>query len=424
MLLYIRFRTHIGRQTLLIAISFLIATNLGHCVLFQLILYTYNLASDLNQSLEDQIQRLIHWNNARCHLTNCLITQKMGLFHHLSFAKVNHGKKGKDENPYCLPSGDIDVFALISKTAPSERERGWSRSLSSAYLNVLDQVLRDVTPSRSLQRTPYLNHRDPVKRQGYHFREIRAVQIKTSTIKSALDDLYVKWQQAPPHHPVTDDKLEILKRSSRLVHYCACPLLFHPDWREKLSTDTRCIHDSFPISRSATVPSSEAREHNSNSSQSASDSAAGARSKHNAVSGPRNVSDAIKNPDAISGDKAKGTHSSVEKTLLEKEEEWHKNLRSAFIQQYVQYMQSLQFVVVQTRPHSPKPVKGSKRQARRNVNYKSKGEHDVGDGSKKQVLFRTNSDQNRFHQYLQKTSPGGIMLMELIFQVCFSYSSI
>lgn len=42
----------------------------------------------------------------------------------------------------------------------------------------------------------------------------------------------------------------------------------------------------------------------------------------------------------------------------ELEDRWHKDLRSAFMQQYIQYMQSLQFVVVQTRPQSPKPTKG------------------------------------------------------------------
>lgn len=28
-----------------------------------------------------------------------------------------------------------------------------------------------------------------------------------------------------------EDKIETLKRTSRLIHYCAAPLLFHPEWR-------------------------------------------------------------------------------------------------------------------------------------------------------------------------------------------------
>ncbi|XP_020912267.1 KICSTOR complex protein SZT2 isoform X2 [Exaiptasia diaphana] len=348
----------------------------------KIILYTYNLATDVNQSLEDQIQRLIHWNNARCHLTSCLVTQKMGLFHHLQFAQINQGKK--DDNPYSMPTSDIDVFALISKATPLDRERGFSRSLSASYLTVFDQVLREVTPSRSLQRTPYLHHRDPVKRQGYHFREIRAAQIKKNTIQAALNDLYVKWQQAPPHHPVGDDKVEILKRSSRLVHYCACPLLFHPDWREKLSDNSQ-------------------------------------QSTQQSNKGPHDTaSETPTRPQKTLDSTISESRNSKEKSssLLEAEDEWHKNLRSAFIQQYIQYMQSLQFVVVQTRPQSPKPVKGSKRLSRRTGANKMKGEQLE---SMKQLLSRTNSDQTRFHQYLQKTTPGGIMLMELLFQGLYFY---
>ena len=33
-----------------------------------------------------------------------------------------------------------------------------------------------------------------------------------------------------------EDKIEILKRSSRLIHYCAAPLLFHPEWRRLRSS--------------------------------------------------------------------------------------------------------------------------------------------------------------------------------------------
>ena len=33
-----------------------------------------------------------------------------------------------------------------------------------------------------------------------------------------------------------EDKIETLKRSSRLIHYCAAPLLFHPEWRKLRSS--------------------------------------------------------------------------------------------------------------------------------------------------------------------------------------------
>ncbi|XP_031552514.1 KICSTOR complex protein SZT2-like [Actinia tenebrosa] len=92
------------------------------------------------------------------------------------------------------------------------------------------------------------------------------------------------------------------------------------------------------------------------------------------------------------------------------------------MQQYIQFMQSLQFVVVQTRPQSPKPAKGfsSKKLSRRAGHSKTK--NNAPADYKKQPLSRTSSDNHRvFHQFLQKTSFGGIMLMELLFQGLYFY---
>ena len=61
----------------------------------QVIAFTYNWAADLNLTFDKQLHRLLNWSNARCHLTSCLLSQKMGLFHHTLFADINRGKEGK-----------------------------------------------------------------------------------------------------------------------------------------------------------------------------------------------------------------------------------------------------------------------------------------------------------------------------------------
>ena len=47
-----------------------------------------------------------------------------------------------------------------------------------------------------------------------------------------------------------EDKIETLKRTSRLIHYCAAPLLFHPEWRKLRSCsgpeNTTVIQDEPP----------------------------------------------------------------------------------------------------------------------------------------------------------------------------------
>ena len=60
-----------------------------------MIAFTYNWALDLNTVFDKQLHRLLNWSNARCHLTSCLLSQKLGLFHHTLFADLNKGKEGK-----------------------------------------------------------------------------------------------------------------------------------------------------------------------------------------------------------------------------------------------------------------------------------------------------------------------------------------
>lgn len=52
----------------------------------QVTLYVYNWSVDLGGSLNQGLVRLVHWQNARAHVVNCLLSQKMGLFHHYCFS--------------------------------------------------------------------------------------------------------------------------------------------------------------------------------------------------------------------------------------------------------------------------------------------------------------------------------------------------
>ena len=63
--------------------------------MFQIEVFTYNWSTDLNNRLDAQFNRLLHWTNARYHVTSCLLSQKMGLFHHSLLQDINTGKEGK-----------------------------------------------------------------------------------------------------------------------------------------------------------------------------------------------------------------------------------------------------------------------------------------------------------------------------------------
>ncbi|XP_073214112.1 KICSTOR complex protein SZT2 isoform X13 [Lepidochelys kempii] len=51
----------------------------------KLMLYTYNWSPDLGSSLNSSLTRLLQWQNARSHIVHCLLSQKLGLFHHYCY---------------------------------------------------------------------------------------------------------------------------------------------------------------------------------------------------------------------------------------------------------------------------------------------------------------------------------------------------
>ncbi|KAJ7386497.1 KICSTOR complex protein szt2 [Desmophyllum pertusum] len=410
--------------------------------------FTYNWAADLNLTFHKQLHRLLNWSNARCHLTSCLLSQKMGLFHHTLFADINKGKEGKDMNPFCLSANDKDMTLLIRDPGPPslDRERAMPRQMPpSPNILVFDEVLRDVTPPKPLYHTQYFHNRDLVKRHGYQFQEIRNVQIKKAILAQNLDELYVMWQCRPPHSQISEDKIETLKRSSRLIHHCAAPLLFHPEWRRQRSSTGPENREISPnespteekreeiverkisrVQKQAGEKKEETIERKISKTQKQTE-----QKKEEIVE--RKISRAQKQTEEKKeetiGRKTSKVHIHTDETKKERsvdptkkappcEEAWHQELRSAYMQQYVQYMQSLQFIMVQTRPQSPKQSR--RHLGRSAVSLKPRRESSPGD-IKRQTSSKDRKDSppKPLQCYLQRSSPGGIMLMELVFQGCF-----
>lgn len=56
------------------------------CVCVQVTLHSYNWSLDLGAALSRDLVRLVRWQNARAHVVHCLLSQKMGLFHHHCFS--------------------------------------------------------------------------------------------------------------------------------------------------------------------------------------------------------------------------------------------------------------------------------------------------------------------------------------------------
>ncbi|KFW81375.1 Protein SZT2, partial [Manacus vitellinus] len=192
-----------------------------------------------------------------------------------------------------------------------------------------------------------------------------------------IENLFVTWQQrsAQSNMPISLADLETLKQSSRLVHYCATPLLFDPAFRQQIQTDQLGKVEGK-------------KRHRSN------DSTASGRDRSHSC------------------DSAESLPCKV------KEEPWLQEMCNAFLQQYIQYLQSMGFILVQVRPPSPTTRSSTSRiRALAAMGVEGRGSFSYTKPKTEGSPKSTSPAVATYH--LQRALPGGIVLMELAFQGCY-----
>ncbi|KAF4797089.1 Protein SZT2 [Turdus rufiventris] len=377
----------------------------------KLTLYTYNWSPDLGANLNCSLTRLLQWQNARSHIVHCLISQKLGLFHHHCFMDTpwhedskqgihmsnlaissqtvallldTGGKRSQEPNPFL--NSTLEVDALIrSPCPPPSKEQGRlsssARSLPSLHFHPdvvpFDEALRDVTTIRRIPHVPDLAPFDPVAWHGAQFLEIKSMERKELEKQMKIENLFVTWQQrsAQSNMPISLADLETLKQSSRLVHYCATPLLFDPAFRQQIQTDQLGKVEGK-------------KRHRSN------DSTASGR------------------------DRSHSCDSAEALPCKMKEEPWLQEMCNAFLQQYIQYLQSMGFILVQVRPPSPTTRSSTSRiRALAAMGVEGRGSFSYTKPKPEGSPKSTSPAVATYH--LQRALPGGIVLMELAFQGCY-----
>ncbi|KAB0391156.1 hypothetical protein E2I00_016908, partial [Balaenoptera physalus] len=300
-------------------------------------LLTYNWAPDLGAALGRALVRLVQWQNARGHLIFCLLSQKLGLFHH--YGQLDFPvRDAKEPNPFLLPTMEAETL-IRSASPPLSREQGRlsgsSRGGGPLPLDTFpfDEALRDITaarPSSSLGPVP--RPPDPVTYHGQQFLEIKMAERRELERQMKMENLFVTWQQ-------------------------------------------RSAPASMPISR---------------------------RHRPESGSGSREAS--------TSCDSSDGPPPGA------REEPWLKELSLAFLQQYVQYLQSMGFVLVPLRP--PSPARSTSRlRAMAILGTEGRGSFSCPKAKTEGSPKSTGSPVTTYH--LQRALPGGIILMELAFQGCY-----
>ncbi|XP_046713542.1 KICSTOR complex protein SZT2 isoform X6 [Silurus meridionalis] len=347
----------------------------------KLSVYMYNWSVDVGASLSRDLVRLVQWQNARAHTISCLLSQKMGLFHHYCFADTPTHEDLKQQEPNPFLSATMEADALLRSPVPPATNKDAGRLGNSgrglphlpfpAELVPFDEALRDA----SAGRLPNQDGADIVARHGAQLLEVKAVERRELEKQMKIENLFVTWQQrsAQSNMPISVTDLDTLKQSSRLVHYCATPLLFDPLFRKQIQDELR-------------VQPQLKKRHRSN------DSAASGRDR---------------------------SHSTDSAELLPVRCKEEQEICSAFMQQYVQYLQSLGFILVQVRPPSPARSIARSRAAMLS-SLSTEGRSSFSSFSynkqKSEESPKQSSGSSITAYHLQRALPGGIMLMELAFQ--------
>uniref|UniRef100_A0A3B4B0F0 Uncharacterized protein n=1 Tax=Periophthalmus magnuspinnatus TaxID=409849 RepID=A0A3B4B0F0_9GOBI len=330
----------------------------------QVALYSYNWSVDLGCTLNRELLRLVHWQNARAHVVHCLLSQKMGLFHHYCFSDtpVHQLDLKQEPNPFLSPSMEPDALLRSAMPPVSSKDQsrlgGMGHSLAPLHfpseLLPFDEALRDVCS------IPGLSEGDAVSRHGGQLLDIKAGERRELEKQMKIENLFVTWQQrsAQSNMPISAADLEILKQSSRLVHYCATPLLFDPLFRKNIQEDTSGRDRSYSTDSGDMLP------------------------------------------------------------IRLRDEPWLEDVSCSFLQHYVQYLQSMGFILVQVRPQSPARSIARSRAAMLS-SMSSEGRMSFSYVKQKSEDSPKTSPSATTHYHLQRALPGGIVLMELAFQGCY-----
>ncbi|GFN80126.1 protein szt2, partial [Plakobranchus ocellatus] len=149
------------------------------CTDKQMTLLMYNFSSDLVLSIEKTATRLVQWHNARSHVLDSIIAQKMGLYHHFTFSDLQYTPT---QNPFTQSSSEVDYLIRYhapprdyqrrsSSLSTKERDRNYQYSLQRMI--PFDQTYKNPPQAKPLERMMCSSCHDPVSRHGLHTQDLR-----------------------------------------------------------------------------------------------------------------------------------------------------------------------------------------------------------------------------------------------------------
>ena len=408
-------------------------------------LYLYNWSNEYLTNICKNLSNIISWHNSRGTFLQSIISQKAGIFQNQTFRRknsnqlinsfattvqtpnVNTGpnltqyfKNQKQRFNSFSAAMNENMDLLIKHHNPVSAAQEFSQTKKMFPQNIgfhnLSQSFRNRSNLTPLQATNLSKIKDLVKRFGeqiklcqrhqskgfsYSFHSFTVLTNFSNFALIELQELSSIWHiQGTKLHfnPVLDKIIKQVQHIGRLNHYCLTPLLFSPKWRLSVSPirdhSLQITDNSEEMSREALLNEKIRLRHASGGYQmKRSDETEQVFNRSRRSSGP-----------AVSWSTPK----------ISVDESWHFAVCSHYIQEYVQYLQTLGFGAIQMRSRLMSNIPKQKPNAEKISNLK------LINKSFANRKFSSKGENERY--FLIKSLLGGLLVFEVGFCQPYVYS--
>jgi len=320
----------------------------------------------------------------RSSLQSSIVAQKLGLFHNQNFSR----KEVKPLSSYIGDTGQVE--SLLSYRAPpgSHASRPEIGSLSD-----FQDTFKNARPTWSLKPTGAATAASQLEVANRQIGSIAAADNRAHKQR-----LFALWQSRGENEAYTEDLLRYFKARARLLHYVFTPLLFLPLWRWKANAtrDQNAAGDSLGAASPAACGGVQKRSRHDS----------GSKGEVTASKPRRSHSVSSQSAGSLPGVAAQSPPAQKAGA-----DQYHVDLVAHFIQENVQYMQTLGFQVIvfsaafsqaARRPAVPRPTAEAQQRVR-----KMTGSGGIAPPAASKSRARPQV------VYLQKSLLGGILIFEI-----------
>ena len=195
---------------------------------------TYNLQDRACKDFLLMISSMVQWGNCRTQFLNHVLHTKMGLFRHAPLVTASSPREIGSIQLRCQSIAELRLLLDFS-VVPTRKERQAIPRAAKTKQNVV-ALLEGQQPKATMDTCIYHNEVDPVRRHGMQLNTVATAHRQADNFNMGMRLLAQMWQSRhkytslpPLAQRIHIDQVLAVRRSMRIVHYCATPVLYLPD---------------------------------------------------------------------------------------------------------------------------------------------------------------------------------------------------